>query len=95
MGSGVREPGNDAASAGAEVECMARSEAATVAWVRSEATGCGLAWARSLPCGLVRRSVGSCGVRFALRKAVRRFVRRRGGVGWEMDMTIEDDKRFR
>jgi hypothetical protein len=46
----------------------------------------------------VRISVGSWGVRFALRKAVRRFVRRRGGVGWEMDMAIEElsgaDKRY-
>lgn len=81
MGSGVQAPGRADGTSTDDEAWMARREAATVARVRSRVTAWGLAWARSLPCDVMSSSVGSCGLRLAWRKALRRLVRRRGGVG--------------
>lgn len=51
--------------------------------VRRVPTEWGDACARSLPERVVRTAVWTWGPRLALRKAVRRFVRRREGVGEE------------
>lgn len=81
MGSGVLEPGRADGTSTDDDVWMASRDAATVAWVRRTETGCwGLAWARSLPWYVVRRRVGSWAVWLAWRKALSRFVRRRGGV---------------
>lgn len=45
-----------------------------------------MAWARSFPDAVVRKAAWRVGERLALRKAVRRFVSRRGGVGVLRDM---------
>lgn len=67
---------------------IAKSEAATVAWVRRVETGRGEAWARSLPDGVVRRRVGREGEAEAWRKEVRRLVRRRGGLDCDIATVV-------
>lgn len=81
MGSGVAVPGSAEGRATEEEVWMDSSEAATVLCVRRAETGWELACARSLPWEVVRRRVGSCGLWFACRKALRRFVKRRGVAG--------------
>lgn len=80
MGSGVRDPGRADGMAAEDEVWMASREAATVAWVRSTVTGWEEAWARSLPCEVVRRRVGRWALWWECRKALRRLVRSRGGV---------------
>lgn len=72
---------------------MAHSDAATVHCVRSVLTDCVEACARSLPERVARRAVWIWGVRFDWRKAVRRLVRRRGGVGADTDIGDIEKKR--
>lgn len=72
----------------AEDEYCAHREAATVHWVRRVPTEWGEACARSLPDCVVSAAVWICGLRFELRKAVRRFVSRREGVGAEGDILV-------
>lgn len=80
IGSGVRDPGRAVGMEAEEDVWMARREAATVAWVRSTVTGWEEAWARSFPWAVVRRRVGRWALWWEWRKALRRLVRRRGGV---------------
>lgn len=65
---------------------MAHIEAATVDWVRRVLTGSDDAWESSLPDEVVRSAVCTWAERLERRKDVKRFVRRRGGVGAGRDI---------